>query len=149
MRRYVVIQRLSRKCVQKKKYARPGIFCHVKSAKDRREVDATLIVRGRMRLRTEKRMKVADNLLHISSYRALNNIHTERWSIVGWTTRKRCLSVFVLFWLRHAYVRKIPGSPRDKYSRSRRAWERGYASWVTAGTVSSRSTSSCQGLRRR
>ena len=33
----------------------PGIFCHVKSAKDRREVDATLIVCGRMRLRTEKR----------------------------------------------------------------------------------------------
>ena len=56
----------------------PGIFCHVKSAKDRREVDATLIVRGRMRLRTEKGTKVADNLLHISSYRALNNIHTER-----------------------------------------------------------------------
>ena len=56
----------------------PGIFCHMKSAKDRREVDATLIVRGRMRLRTEKGTKVADNLLHISSYRALNNIHTER-----------------------------------------------------------------------
>ena len=56
----------------------PGIFCHVKSAKDRREVDATLIVRGRMRLRTEKGTKVADNLLHISSYRALNNIHTKR-----------------------------------------------------------------------
>ena len=56
----------------------PGIFCHVKSAKDRREVDATLIVRGRMRLRTEKGTKVADNLLHISSYRALNNIHIKR-----------------------------------------------------------------------
>ena len=48
------------------------------SAKDRRDVDATLIVRGRMKLRTEKGTKVADNLLHISSYRALNNIHTER-----------------------------------------------------------------------
>ena len=48
----------------------------MKSAKDRREVDATLIVRGRMRLRTEKRTKVADNLLHVSTYRALNNIHT-------------------------------------------------------------------------
>ena len=55
----------------------PGIFCHMKSAKDRRE-DATLIVRGRMRLRTEKGTKVADNLLHISSYRASNIIHTER-----------------------------------------------------------------------
>ena len=55
-----------------------GIFCHVKSAKDRREVDATLIVRGHMRLRTEKGTKVADNLLHISSYRVSNNIHTER-----------------------------------------------------------------------
>ena len=50
----------------------------MKSAKDRREVDATLIVRGCMRLRTEKGTKVADNLLHISSYRVLNNIHTER-----------------------------------------------------------------------
>ena len=56
----------------------PGIFFHVKSAKDRREVDATLIVCGRMRLRTEKGTKVADNLLHISSYWALNNIHTDR-----------------------------------------------------------------------
>ena len=36
------------------------------------------IVRGRMGLRTEKGMTVADNLLHIPSYRALNNIHTER-----------------------------------------------------------------------
>ena len=63
-------------------------FLTWEAAKDRREVDATLIVRGRMRLRTEKGTKVADNLLHISSYRALNNIHTERWSIVGWTTCK-------------------------------------------------------------
>ena len=79
-----------------------------------------------MGLRTEKGTKVADNLLHISSHRALNNIHTECWSVLGWTTRKRCFSVFVLFWLRHAYVRKIPGSPRDTYSRSGRAWERSY-----------------------
>ena len=106
----------------------PDIFCHVKSAKDRREVDATLIVHGRMWLRTEKGTKVAGNLLHVSSYRASNIIHTERWSVVGWTTRKRCLSVFVLFCWRHAYVRKIPGSPCDKYLRSRRAWERGYTS---------------------
>ena len=50
----------------------------MKSAKDRREVDTTLIVRGRMRLRREEGTKVADNLLHISSYQVLNNIHTER-----------------------------------------------------------------------
>ena len=56
----------------------PGIFCHVKNAKDRCQVDATLIVLGRMCLRTEKGTKIADNLLHISSYRALNIIHTER-----------------------------------------------------------------------
>ena len=55
-----------------------GIFCHVESAKNRRKVDTTLIVRERMRLRTEKGTKVADILLHISSYRALNNIHTEQ-----------------------------------------------------------------------
>ena len=41
-----------------------------------------------MRLRTEKGTKVAGNLLHVSSYRASNIIHTERWSIIGWTTRK-------------------------------------------------------------
>ena len=40
------------------------------------------------RLRTGKRAKVAGNLLHISSYQALNNIHTKRWSIVGWTMCK-------------------------------------------------------------
>ena len=56
----------------------PGIFCHVKNAKDRHQVDATLIVRGCMRLRTEKGTKVAGNLLHVSSYRASNIIHTER-----------------------------------------------------------------------
>ena len=56
----------------------PGIFSHVRSGKDRREVDATLIVHGRMRLRTEKGTKVAGNLLHVSCYRASNIIHTER-----------------------------------------------------------------------
>ena len=55
----------------------PGIFCHVKSVKDSRKVDATLIVHGHMRLRTEKGTKVAGNLLHVSSYRASNIIHAE------------------------------------------------------------------------
>ena len=63
-------------------------FLTWEAVKDRHEVDATLIMRGRMRLRTEKGTKVAGNLLHISSYWALNIIHTERWSIVGWTTCK-------------------------------------------------------------
>ena len=49
-----------------------------RKAKDRRELDATLVVRGRMSLRAEKETKVADNLLHVSSYRASNIIHTER-----------------------------------------------------------------------
>jgi len=92
---------------------------------DRREVDTTLIVRGHMRLRTEKGTKVAGNLLHVSSYWALNIIRTEHWSIVGWTTRKTLPFCLVLFWLRHAYMEKIPGSPRDTYLRSGRAWERG------------------------
>ena len=48
--------------------------------KDRCEVDATLIVRGRMRLRTEKGMKVAVNLLHVSSYWASNIIHMH-WTL--------------------------------------------------------------------
>ena len=39
---------------------------------------ATLIVRGRMRLRTEKGTKVADNIQHVSSYQASNIIQTER-----------------------------------------------------------------------
>ena len=76
-----LIPRLPRSGTQTLKLCRrgePGIFCHVKSTKDRREVDATLIVCGRMRFRTEKGTKVAVNLLHVSSYRALNNIHTER-----------------------------------------------------------------------
>jgi len=80
-RRRSLVPRLPRSGMRTLKLCRrgePGIFCHVKSAKDRREVDATIIVRGRMRLRTEKGTKVADNLLHISSYRGLNNIHTER-----------------------------------------------------------------------
>ena len=63
-------------------------FSHVRSRKERREVDATLIVHGRMRLRTEKWTKVTGNLLHVSTYRVSNIIHTEHWSIVGWTTRK-------------------------------------------------------------
>ena len=105
----------------------PSIFLTWEALKDRRKVDATLIVRGCMRLRTEKGTKVADNLLHISSYRASNIIHTERWSVVSWQRAKHCLwSVFVLFWLRHAYIQKIPGSPCDTYLRSGRAWERGY-----------------------
>ena len=79
-----------------------------------------------MRLRTEKGTKVANNLLHISSYRASNIIQTKRWSVVGWTMCTTLPSVFVLFWLHHAYVEKIPGSPRDTNSRSGRAWERGY-----------------------
>jgi len=53
----------------------------VRSGKDRHKVDATLIVRGRMRRRTEKGTKVAGNLLHVSSYWASNVIHTECWSI--------------------------------------------------------------------
>ena len=55
----------------------PGIFSHVRCGKDRHEVDATLIVRVRMKLRTENGMKVAGNLLHVSSYQASNIIHTE------------------------------------------------------------------------
>ena len=63
-------------------------FLTWEALKDRREVDATLIVRGRMRLRTEKGMKVANNLLHVSSYQASNIIQTEHWNVVGWITRK-------------------------------------------------------------
>ena len=57
----------------------PGFFSHVRNGKDRREeLDATLIVRGCMSLRTEKGTKVEGNLLHVSSYWASNIIHTER-----------------------------------------------------------------------
>ena len=56
----------------------PGILSHVRSNKDRCKVDATLIVRGRMSLRTEKGTKVESDLLHVSSYWASNIIHTER-----------------------------------------------------------------------
>ena len=76
-----LVPRLPRSGMQTLKFCRrgePGIFCHVKSTKDRREVDTTLIVHGRMRLRTEKGTEVAGNFLHVSSYRASNIIHTER-----------------------------------------------------------------------
>ena len=94
--------------------------------KDRREVDTTLIVCGHMRLRTEKGMKVADNLLHVSSYQVSNIIHTEHWSIVGWTTCKTLSFCFCPILITSCLRRKIPGSPCDAYSRFGRAWERGY-----------------------
>ena len=34
-------------------------------------------MRGRTETQNRKRAKVAGDLLHVSSYRALNNIHTE------------------------------------------------------------------------
>ena len=76
-----LVPRLPRSGTQTLKLCRrgePGIFSHMKSAKDRHQVDATLIVCGHMRLRTEKGTKVAGNLLHVSSYQASNIIHTER-----------------------------------------------------------------------
>ena len=53
-------------------------FLAWEALKDRREVDATLIVCGHMRLSTEKGTKAAGNLLHVSSFWASNIIHTER-----------------------------------------------------------------------
>ena len=90
---YSLIPRLPRSGMRTLKLCRrgePGIFCHVKSGKDRREVDAT---------KTEDGMKVAGNLLHVSSYRVLKIIHTECWSIVGWKTRKT-----LPFWSYFDYV---------------------------------------------
>ena len=78
-------------------------------------------------LRTGKRAKVLGNLLHISSYRASNIIHTEHWTY-SWVEQraKHCLSALVLFWLRHAYVERyqafpaihirIPGEPGNEAS---------------------------------
>jgi len=56
-------------------------------------------------IRTGKRAKAAGNLLYVSSYQTLNNIQTERWSTVGWKTRKMLPFCLVLFCWRHAYVR--------------------------------------------
>ena len=98
------------------------LFLTWEVVKDRREVDATLIVCGCMRLRTEKGTKVANNLLHVSSYWASNIIHTERWSIVGWITRKTlpfCFSpILITSCLRRKDTRLS--------MRSGRAWEWGY-----------------------
>ena len=60
------------------RHGEPGIFCHVKSAKGREEVERTSLCVGVRKLRTGKRPKVAGNLVHISSYRASSIIHTER-----------------------------------------------------------------------
>ena len=89
----------------------------MRSEKDRREVDATLIVHGRMRLRTEKGTKVVGNLLHVSNYRALNIIHTERcvaflfWSYFDYVmlTYKRYQALRVI------HIR-IPGEPGNEAS---------------------------------
>ena len=96
----------------------PGIFSHVRSEK---AVDAT---RGNCawayETQNRKGTKVAGNLLHVSNYRTSNNIHT----IIGWTTCKTLPSVLVLFWLRHAYVKRyralraihirVPGEPGNE-----------------------------------
>ena len=69
-----LVPRLPRSGTQTMKLCRcgePGIFSHVSSLKGRKN----LIVRGHMRLR--KRAKVAGTLLHVSSYRASNIIHTK------------------------------------------------------------------------
>ena len=87
---------------------KPGIFSHMRSGKDRREVDATLIVRGHMRLGTEKGTKVAGNLLLVSSYRVSNIIHTERWSTVGWITCKTLPFCFGPICLRRKDTRLSP-----------------------------------------
>ena len=68
-------------------------FVTWEAVKDRHEVDATLIVREHMRLWTEKGTKVAGNILHVSSYRASNIIHTEcLW------TRHTCMSNWIREW---------------------------------------------------
>ena len=74
-------------------YRKAGIFSHVSDVRierDRKGDRKGLIVCGCTGPRTarRKRAKVVGNLLHISSYRVLNNIDTEHWSIVGWTTRE-------------------------------------------------------------
>ena len=100
-------------------------FLMWEAVKDRRKVDATLIVRGHMSLRTEKGTKIAGNLLHVSSYRASNIIYTKHWNIVGWATCKTLPFCFGPILIMSCLRRKIPGSPCDTYLHSRRAWERG------------------------
>ena len=56
----------------------PGIYSHVRTLKDRKAVEDLNCAWAYPRLRTGKRAKVAANLLHVSSYRGLNIIHTER-----------------------------------------------------------------------
>ena len=83
-----LVPRLPRSGTRTLKLCRLGIFSHVRGGKGRKEVERTQLCVGVPATQNRKRPKVVGNLLHISSYRALNNIHTERWSIVGWTTRK-------------------------------------------------------------
>ena len=60
-----------------------------------------------MRLKTEKETKVVGNLLHVSSYRASNNIHTERWSIISRTTRKMLPFCFCPILITSCLCRKL------------------------------------------
>ena len=84
----------------------PGIFCHVKSVQGGTE---TLIVCGHTRrLRIGKWAWVVNNLLHVSSCRGPNTIHTKQWTH-SWLNNKMlpfCSKTLVLFSLRHPHVRK-------------------------------------------
>ena len=85
----------------------------------------------RGRTRDQNRTKAAGNLLHVSSYRALNNITPSVEAQLVEKRAKCCLSVWSYF-ADVMLTYEIEIAPRDKYSRSRRAWERGYvmsASW--------------------
>ena len=77
------------------------VFSHVRSSKGREE-----LCEGIRILRTGKKAKISGNLLHVSNYWALNNIHTKRWNIVGWTMRKMLPFCFGPIWITSCLCRK-------------------------------------------
>ena len=63
------------------------------------------------------------NLLHVSSYRASDVIHTERWSIVGWTTREGSVSVESLIAdHHHIYVNVYSHTPTSTQTHIQTCW---------------------------
>ena len=105
----------------------PGILSHVSSIKDRKGVEGLNCAWAYLRLRAEKRVKVADNSLHVSSYWGSNIMHTKPWTH-SWL--KNAQNIAFLFQSYFDYVMltqtRYQALPAITYSHSGRAWKQGY-----------------------
>ena len=75
-------------------------------------------------------LTVVGNLLHVSSYQESNIIHTECWSIVGWTTHKTlpfCSGPTSITSCSHRKDTRFSSHIHNFAFQTRRAWEWGYS----------------------